>query len=383
MKNRINLAGMLAAVAVIAIAAALAFAAYTRTRLHTGQWKPDPQVDRLQKEFWAKHPAFTAPFVGKSLTVEQWEKAQEQCADADEYAGRFLELAKAHPKTPTAEQALEWIIGYCPEATSGREAIEILSRDFSDHFANQFRGLIQPGVPYADHYFRAIIEKSPSRQMRGLATLAQARFRQAVMQDNAAAEMLFEQVVEQYADIAVGGGSSAKLGELAQEDLFNLRNPGLAKLPLIAGQKAPPFEAVTMDGKTVKFPESYTGKVVLIDFWATWCGPCVAEVPNVVDVYKKYHGKGLEVLSVSLDQENAAEIVARFVKKHDMAWPQIYDGKYLDATIATRYGITSIPHALVVDADTGVILAEGDDARGQKLAASIAAALAAKKTSPK
>ena len=93
--------------------------------------------------------------------------------------------------------------------------------------------------------------------------------------------------------------------------------------------------------------------------------------------------KVLKFSSLSLDQENAAGILAKFVKNHKMLWPQIYDGKYWDSTIARRYAVHSIPHAFVLDGDTGLIMAEGDDARGQKLATAIEGALAAKKTSAK
>ena len=374
----------IAALALSALAAFLVVVAPTVGALiHAPRRMQDTAVESLQREFWVKHPAFTAPLGSISLTVEQWEEAERQCADAEDYAVRFLALAKAHPKTATAEQAL-WVIGgYFPEAASSKEAIEILSRDFPDNFPNQCRGLIQPAAPYGDHYFLAVIEKSPSRQMRGQAMLARARFRQIVMHDNATAEKLLEQTVAQYADIRVSTDSLATVGELARDDLVNLRNPERIPGPQAAGQRAPAFEATATDGTTVTFPESYKGKVVLLDFWATWCGPCVKEVPSVVAAYERFHPQGLEVLSVSLDRQNATETLATFVKQHKMPWPQLYDGKYFDSVIARRYGINGIPHALIVDGDTGLILADGDDARGQKLASSIAAALAKKQPTPK
>ncbi len=147
---------------------------------------------------------------------------------------------------------------------------------------------------------------------------------------------------------------------------------------LTPGHPALPFEAPATDGNMIKFPEAYKGKVVLLDFWATWCGPCVAEMPNVIAAYEKYHDNGFDILGVSFDRTNATARLASFTKDHHMPWPQIYEGKYWQTTIGQLYSVDSIPHAFLVDGNTGRILAEGDDLRGEKLEPAIAKALRSK-----
>jgi len=145
-----------------------------------------------------------------------------------------------------------------------------------------------------------------------------------------------------------------------------------------AGQKAPAFQAQTLDGKTVNFPGDYKGKVVLLDFWATWCVPCRLELPNVVANYKKYHDKGFEVLSVSLDEMQQEPAILKFVHDHDVTWPQIYDGREWRGPVTMQYGVKGIPCPILVDGDTGVIIAQGEDAVGHKLSEQVKNALAAK-----
>ncbi len=112
--------------------------------------------------------------------------------------------------------------------------------------------------------------------------------------------------------------------------------------------KTKPFELkfTATDGTEVDF-EKLRGKVVLIDFWATWCGPCVAEVPNVVATYKKLHDKGFEIIGISLDSDKAK--LDAFVKEKGMPWHQFFDGKGWKNEISTKFGINSIPAMWLVD----------------------------------
>lgn len=135
-----------------------------------------------------------------------------------------------------------------------------------------------------------------------------------------------------------------------------------AKKITAIGKMAPDFEQPDTAGKLIKLSD-FKGQYVLLDFWASWCGPCREENPNVVKAYQQFHNKGFTVLSVSLDQPGKKANWLNAIHHDQLVWTQVSDLKFWDNAVAVLYGIKAIPQNFLID-KTGKIIAtnlKGDD----------------------
>lgn len=132
--------------------------------------------------------------------------------------------------------------------------------------------------------------------------------------------------------------------------------------PGSALQEAPDFLARDFETGFSFSLKDYRGKVVLIDFWATWCGPCIQEMPHVIRAYQKYHDKGFEIIGISLDTDKSK--LRDFLRANEIEWRQAYDGKSWKGEIVQQYGVSGIPATFLVDEEGNLI---GANLRGSAL----------------
>lgn len=138
---------------------------------------------------------------------------------------------------------------------------------------------------------------------------------------------------------------------------------------------APDFSAEDIDGRSWSLA-ALRGRHVLLDFWATWCGPCRAEIPRLVELAGKYAPEELQILGISLDRgpQVTPEMLRGWASERGMGWPQIYDGAAWEGTLVRQYRVPAIPFPVLIAPD-GRVLAAGEGARGEALEAALVASL--------
>ena len=151
-----------------------------------------------------------------------------------------------------------------------------------------------------------------------------------------------------------------RTGEVPASPSFGGRSDALV------GKKALDFNVKDLDGNDLSL-EKYRGNVILLDFWAVWCGPCIAEMPNVKAVYEKYKDENFQIIGISLD--DSRNKLVGYLEKEEITWPQVFDGNGWKNQVAEMYGIRAIPHMYLIDGD-GVVRKSG--VRGHALEPAVA-----------
>ena len=134
-----------------------------------------------------------------------------------------------------------------------------------------------------------------------------------------------------------------KLGNIELADVYDRRADPIIE---IIGQTVPDFSQTDLDGNPISL-QDYRGKIVLLNFWAVWCGFCPLELPNIKKVYETYKDKGFDVIGVSLDTTESD--MSDFIKENDLQWRQIYVGNVRDAPLLQQFNIKGLPRQWLID----------------------------------
>jgi thiol-disulfide isomerase/thioredoxin len=344
----------------------------------------DPQPDKAAEEFQAlkkeqeaalkKYQALVKKFQATKDADERKDlekKLQDQVAELRkaDYGGRFLEIAEKNPTSPVAVEALGQAVRNSggPEDKTFRKAVELLQKNYvkGTGLKRVLKLLAYSGDDAAEHFVRDVLEKNPDRVTRARA--AQALLDVAEESVEVAKQLKEDKQFRQQVELRRGKEYAQKLldkGEKAHADQRELEKLIADKyrdlIPdLSVGQKVPEVVSQDVNGKPVKLSD-LKGKVVVLDFWATWCGPCKAMIPHEREMVKKLKDKPFALVSVSADDE--VQTLKEFVADNDMPWTHWWSGS--EAGVVDDWNVKGFPTIYVLDAK-GVI--RHKDLRGKEL----------------
>jgi thiol-disulfide isomerase/thioredoxin len=319
--------------------------------------KADARADQLKdvkKKFGTELDELKKKFDNAKTPAEQNGIRTEARELATLTAEKAVKLAEENPKDETALDAAEFVLQQLALYGAGGAAVDKAVGVVVEHHLGspRVKGLIMTAGrfgPAGEKLLKAASEKATDKEVKGLALYhrAAALAEQADDADDpkkadalsTEAIGLFEKAAKEAPDAKVGADTLAKAAEGEIAALKSLK----------VGAKAPDVEATDLDGKRAKLSD-YKGKVVLLDIWATWCGPCVAMIPHERELVKKLAGKPFALVSVSGDAEK--ETLVKFLEKEPMPWTHWWDGR--GGPVLKAFRVKAFPTLYLIDAN-GVI----------------------------
>jgi thiol-disulfide isomerase/thioredoxin len=271
----------------------------------------------------------------------------------------LLKLAQKDPKSPFALNAATWIILNTPDGPEVEKAFDIILQNHvhSTNLVYLCQELLHVHPRSAAKFLQSILDKNPNPEVRANACFALASLlkRQSTEENDAEAAAkaaeLFERIITYYGQVEVEG---QKLATRAEPELNELRQ-------LSVGKEAPEIAGEDLDGRPMRLSD-YRGKVVVLVFWATWCGPCMGMVPDERQLVERMAGKPFALLGVNSDKDPAK--VKAAVASENITWPSFRDGDTL-GSIATAWNVHTWPSIYILDCK-GVVRYR--DVRGRELA---------------
>ncbi len=348
-----------------AIATALLLAAFASGSVRAqAPADADTLFEKLQKA--AEPPAPPAEWQGRIPTPEELAafraKQAEAAIRAADLAGEFATRFPTHAKAPEVREQRYQLLGNAVRR-GDKSRLEQLEKIEAE--------LVADPNKTAEEKFRlrmqSVDRKAGLKQSEGMAAMLEefekgARALQKEFPDR-------KEVFEMLYAVAMRS-EGPKAVALAKEIAASGAEPQVKEAAAVLLKKSErlgkplDIKFTALDGRKVELAK-LKGKVVLIDFWATWCGPCVAEIPNMKSAYEKLHAKGFEIIGISLDDDKNA--LQALVRQKQLPWPQFFESEKEENRYAKEYGVSSIPAMWLVDKQGNLVDTNARDGLEKKV----------------